>query len=154
MCSPAFGQHRVQGSEVRMFAVLLADRAGDVLLLGARRPKRADRATSKRVQAGHARHGLGKAMAQPWNPQRNITILEMQPGSIGWFSLGAAHPQVLTDMRGASARMHSAPASKRVPATRSRRLAQAARALVQPHAQPALEVHTRKNNQEDIASRL
>ena len=47
-----------------MRAVLLVDGAGDVLLLGARRPKRLDGPTGGCVQASHGRHDVGKAMAQ------------------------------------------------------------------------------------------
>ena len=46
-----------------MLAVLLVDGTGDVLLLGARRPKRLDGTTGGRVQASHGRHDIGKAMA-------------------------------------------------------------------------------------------
>ena len=53
----ASGQHRVHSSEVGALAVLLADCSGDVLSLGACRPKRTDCATSKCVQASRAPHG-------------------------------------------------------------------------------------------------
>ena len=61
---PVLGQHGVRRSEVGILAVLLAEGAGDVLSLGARRPKRADGITGERVQAGHGPHDIGKATAQ------------------------------------------------------------------------------------------
>ena len=58
------GQHGVRRSEVGVLAVLLAEGTGNVLSLGARRPKRADGITGERVQAGHGLHEIGKATAQ------------------------------------------------------------------------------------------
>ena len=61
---PVLGQHGVRRSEVGILAVLLAEGAGDVLSVGARRPKRADCTTGERVQAGDGRHDICKAMAE------------------------------------------------------------------------------------------
>ena len=53
---------------------LLADLLGDVLSLGPRRPQRTDCATSKSVQARHARHGCGKVTAEIRNAKRENAI--------------------------------------------------------------------------------